>query len=140
LSVRLSNIDIIPGQWMPIEFFSGILPSELMGGSKKLNQNSVVGLTLVFAADARTNSLALQMPFSGYVRKRLHMQGFSGWFMVELEFPLQIGNEETRLIYIRAENASELISNEEETVVGIFARISDGEKSKLAFVDWAVAM
>ncbi len=139
LSVRLSNIDIIPGQWMPIEFFSGILPSELMGGSKKLNQNSVVGLTLVFALDERTKILAPQMPFSGYVRKRLRIKGFSGWFLVELEYPLRLGNTETKLIYIRSKYGSELISKEDETTVGIFARNKENEKAEPVFVDWALA-
>ena len=139
LSVRLSNIDIIPGQWMKIEFFSGILPSEIMGGSKKLNQNSVVGLRLDFVTDERTKTLAMQMPFSGTVRRRLRMKGFSGWFIVELENNLRVGNVETKMIYIRSKNAGELISKEDETTVGVFVRMNEGEKVNLVFVDWAVA-
>jgi RsiW-degrading membrane proteinase PrsW (M82 family) len=139
LSVRLSNIDIIPGQWMKIEFFSGILPSEIMGGTKKLNQNSVVGLHLEFVADHQTKELGLQMPFSGYVRRRLRMKGFSGWFVVELDKPLQIGSVETSLIYIRSKYTSELISKTEETTVGVFVRTKEEGKIDLVFVDWAVA-
>jgi RsiW-degrading membrane proteinase PrsW (M82 family) len=138
LSVRLSNIDIIPGEWMKIEFFSGILPSEILGGSKKLNHNSVVGLNLLFVADAKTGTLATQMPFTGNVRRRLRMKGFSGWFMVEAEKTLLIGNEETKIIYIRAKNPNELISKEDDTTVGVFARVNEGEKVNLVFVDWAV--
>ncbi len=139
LSVRLSNIDIIPGQWTKIEFFSGILPSEILGGSKKLNQNSVVGLHLVFEIDEQTKNLGPQLPFSGIVKRRLRMKGFSGWFVVELDQPLHLVNKEIKLLYIRAKNSNELISKEEETTVGIFVRAKEGEKIELAFVDWAVA-
>jgi RsiW-degrading membrane proteinase PrsW (M82 family) len=139
LSVRLSNIDIIPGQWMKIEFFSGILPSEILGGSKKLNQNSVVGLHLLFEADDQTKQLGVQLPFSGHVRRRLRMKGFSGWFVVELDKPLQVGNAETRLIYIRAKYGNELISKEDETTVGVFVRKKEEKKITLTFVDWVLA-
>lgn len=138
LSVRLSNIDIIPGQWMSIEFFSGILPSDILGGTKKLNHNSVVGLTLDFVTDTETTLLAMQMPFRGIVRRRLRMKGFSGWFAVELENPLLIGNAETKLIYIRAKNPGELISHEEETTVAVFVRREEDSKVSLKFYDWAV--
>ncbi|CAN5287933.1 hypothetical protein BH09BAC5_BH09BAC5_23810 [soil metagenome] len=138
LSVRLSNIDIIPGQWMKIEFFSGILPSEIFGGKKKLNHNSVVGLQLDFVADKRTETFAQQMPFTGLVKKRLRMKNFSGWFVVETEKELQFGFTKTRLIYIRTKNPGELITKGEDTTVGIFVRITEGEKTSLVFQDWAI--
>jgi hypothetical protein len=72
------------------------------------------------------------------VRRRLRMKGFSGWFMVEAEKTLLIGNEETKIIYIRAKNPNELISKEDDTTVGVFARVNEGEKVNLVFVDWAV--
>ncbi|HEU4718731.1 MAG TPA: PrsW family glutamic-type intramembrane protease [Bacteroidia bacterium] len=31
LSIRLSNILVIPGKWMKIEFFTGLFPSEILG-------------------------------------------------------------------------------------------------------------
>jgi RsiW-degrading membrane proteinase PrsW (M82 family) len=138
LSVRLSNIDIIPGEWTRIEFFSGILPSDILGGTKKINQNSVVGLTLEFVMDPVTSKLALQMPFRGFVRRRLRMKGFSGWFAVELEKSIEINNTETKWIYIRSKYPGELISHDEETTVGIFVRVLEGEKVNLVFYDWAV--
>lgn len=139
LSVRLSNIDIIPGQWMKIEFFSGILPSEILGDSKKINQNSVVGLHLLFVQDEQTKNSGLQLPFSGNVRRRLRMKGFSGWFVVELDNPLQIAATTTKLIYIRAKNSGELITKDDETLVGVFVRAKETGKISLVFVDWVVA-
>ncbi|CAN5888633.1 hypothetical protein BH11BAC7_BH11BAC7_21080 [soil metagenome] len=139
LSVRLSNIDIIPGQWMKIEFFSGILPSEILGTSKKINQNSVVGLRLLFVQDEMTKNLGMQLPFSGYVRRRIRMKGFSGWFIVELDNTLQTGNVTTKLIYIRAKYGGELITKDEETLVGLFVRTKEDQKINLVFVDWLVA-
>ncbi len=138
LSVRLSNIDIIPGEWMKIDFFSGILPSELLGGSKKLNHNSVVGLELLFVADLHSNTLAAHMPFVGIVRRRIRMKNFSGWFAVELNSPLSIGNTSTNMIYIRAKNSNELIEKGEETTVGVFVRIQENNKTDLVFQDWAI--
>ncbi|MGZ4079153.1 MAG: PrsW family intramembrane metalloprotease, partial [Bacteroidia bacterium] len=43
ISVRLSNLDIIPGEWSPIDFFVGLMPTQIIYGDKKPNYNSLVG-------------------------------------------------------------------------------------------------
>ncbi|HET6990910.1 MAG TPA: PrsW family glutamic-type intramembrane protease, partial [Bacteroidia bacterium] len=139
LSVRLSNIDILPGEWMKIEFFSGILPSEILGSSKKLNHNSVVGLTLQFLPDESSGEISSQLPLSGIVKRRLTIGGFTGWFELEMENPIVSNEKEIRTIYVRAKNPSELITKDEGTTVGLFFRTEKEEKISLVFFDWAVA-
>ncbi len=138
LSVRLSNIDIIPGEWMKIEFFSGILPSEILGGNKKLNHNSVIGLTLTFLPYESSGLIREQLPITGFVKRRFAQKGFSGWFEVELGTSLHTEKSETKTIFIRANNSNELISTEEETSVGIFIQEEQDEKRNLVFFDWAI--
>jgi RsiW-degrading membrane proteinase PrsW (M82 family) len=139
LSVRLSNIDIIPGEWMPIEFFSGILPSEILGGSKKLNQNSVVGLQLQFLISEFSSEISGQLPLTGIVTRRLTIGGFTGWFELELETPVSWNEKVIRTMYIRAKIPTELITKDEETTVGLFYKSEEEEKTNLVFMDWANA-
>ena len=123
---------------MKIEFFSGILPSEILGGNKKLNHNSVIGLTLTFLSYESSGLIREQLPITGFVKRRFAQKGFSGWFEVELETSLHTEKSETKTIFIRANNSNELISTEEETSVGIFIQEEQDEKRNLVFFDWAI--
>jgi RsiW-degrading membrane proteinase PrsW (M82 family) len=142
LSVRLSNIDIVPGEWSKIEFFTGLLPSDLLGSSRKRNFNSVVGLRLVLRSDPSTGGFSFQLPLSGQVLRRLTIQAYNGWFELQPDIPVQVGLLAHDRIYIRAKSDNDLISRERPVTVGVYLRIADIENpasSKLVFVDWAQA-
>lgn len=138
LSVRLSNIDIIPGEWMRIEFFSGILPSEILGGRNKLNHNSVVGLTLTFLLAESSGLIGNQLPFKGCVKRRHTFSGYSGWFEVELENFLPAMDKKVKTIFIRTKHQDELITQDEEICVGVFLLPEDLENGNPVFYDWVM--
>ncbi|HTL81292.1 MAG TPA: PrsW family glutamic-type intramembrane protease, partial [Bacteroidia bacterium] len=141
LAVRLSNIDIIPGEWGRIEFFEGLLPSELMSSRKRAGYNSVVGKKFILRSDVSTGNFAQQLPLAGTMTKRLTIQEDSGWFEFQPEVPVMIGIVQHEFLYIRTKESGETIAQEEPVVIGIFARVQDTfdpQKSKLTFVDWAL--
>jgi protease PrsW len=142
LSVRLSNIDIVPGEWGKIEFFAGLLPSDLLGSSRKKNFNSVIGLRLQFRPDESTGNFSSHLPLAGIVLRRLTIKGYSGWFELRPETPVTIATLAHERLYFRAKEETELVRENEPVTVGIYIRVSDTENprsSKLIFVDWAVA-
>ncbi len=136
LSVRLSNISIVPEQWMKIEFFSGLLPSEILGNTRKRRRNLLAGFTLNFSAGEASEKTSSQLPFSGMVKKRLTINGFPDWFEVELSKYILVENVETNIIYIRTKNEDEKIIPNEIIPVGVFVRMEHEGKSNLVFVDW----
>jgi RsiW-degrading membrane proteinase PrsW (M82 family) len=147
LSVRLSNIDIIPGEWKKIEFFTGLLPSDLLRKTKKRNPNAIVGKNLTFLADESSGKVSLQLPLDGTVQRRLTVRGFGDCFEVELTKMLFVGQSETKIIYIRAKNEEEAIGEkarlndevgQEMTTVEIFVRFEKEGKSNLVYFDLAV--
>jgi hypothetical protein len=142
LSVRLSNIDIIPRQWGKIEFFSGILPSEIMSSAKRGGYNSLIGKKLILRPDVSTGLYAAQLPVTGTVVKRLSVREDNGWFEFKAGSPLLVGVTNHTTLYLHVKNEGEEISREHFAVLGIYVRVFDTEdpkKSKLTFVDWCLA-
>lgn len=137
LSVRLSNIVIIPNEWMRIEFFSGLLPSEILHSTKKLNRNALIGATLNFLPDATSHLIITQLPLTGIVKKRLTIKGNPEWFEVELSAPISVGAATTPIVYLKSKNEETRILKNELTLVEIFVRFENAGKSNLVFFDVA---
>lgn len=137
LSVRLSNIDIVPGDWSPIEFFTSLLPSQL--SNRKLNLNSVVGLSLALHAVPRHNGpLKLLQPARGTVRSREKISGYSGWFRFEFDFPLEHDGRYYPFAMIRTRHKDELIVQGEAVLVAVYLPSDPySAGSPLMFADWA---
>ncbi len=135
LSMRLSNIDIIPGEWGKVDFFTGLLPSEVMG-RPKLHYNRVLGQRLLFSVHETSSTISTQLPVYGTVKRRFSRKSFSGWFEVELERPIHTGLYETQALFIRAKNSEDLITPGTETLVKIFLS-PDQSIRGLTFFDYA---
>lgn len=144
-SIRLSNLDIIPGEWSPIDFFVGLMPAQIIFGDKKPNYNSLVGQKINIKIFRKKGILESLLPIDGEIIKREKISGFSGWLLVKLDKPLPIkGNKE--FILIRAKEKSELIRNGDNTIVSFVVipniALLENSNKKLKdfiFVDWAVA-
>lgn len=145
-SIRLSNIDILPGEWSPIEFFAGLLPAQIVYGDKKPNYNSLVGKRISIRLFRKKTILESLLPAEGEIIKREKIEGFSGWFLVKLDKPLPISKSNKEFILIRPKERFALIKKGDDTIVS-FAFIPDlalleSSNKKLKdfkFVDWAVA-
>ena len=145
-SIRLSNIDILPGEWSPIEFFAGLLPAQIVYGDKKPNYNSLVGKRISLRLFRKKTILEGLLPVEGEIIKREKIDGFSGWFLVKLDKPLPISKSNKEFILIRPKERFALIKKGDDTIVS-FAFIpelslleSNSKKLKdFKFVDWAVA-
>lgn len=144
-SVRLSNIDIIPGEWSPIEYFSGLLPAQIVYGDKKPNYNSLVGKRINIRLFRKKTILENLLPIQGEIIKREKIAGFSGWFLVKLDKPLPITKSNKEYILIRPKERFALIKKGDDTIIS-FTFIPDltlleNSNKKLKdfnFVDWAV--
>jgi RsiW-degrading membrane proteinase PrsW (M82 family) len=142
LSVRLSNIDIVPGEWSRVEFFTGLLPSDLLGRSRKRDFNSVVGLRLVLGHDESSGALAFQLPLAGQVRRRLTIDGHSGWFEFVPDHPVTVGQAIHEVLYFRAKDETDLVQPGEPVTVGVYAPTevpAEPGSNGLLFLDWACA-
>jgi RsiW-degrading membrane proteinase PrsW (M82 family) len=144
LSVRLSNIDIIPGEWAPIQFFTSLNPLNIAYNTK-LNYNSVVGLKLRFTPARKTGILYKLLPATGEVIKREKISGFYGWFLVKMDQPIMIAGRTYPFVFIRAKEKSDLIENNGAVVISFNVPVSsevlekeEKKKSDLLFADWAV--
>ena len=145
LSIRLSNVDIIPGEWSKIDFFVGLLPAQIIYGDKKPNYNSLVGKKLGFKAYRAKGLLFNILPVTGEIIKREKISGFSGWFLVRLDQPLRINKGVTDHILIRAKEKFELIDNKNNTIISFVVipkmeLLNDSNKKleNFSFIDWAV--
>jgi RsiW-degrading membrane proteinase PrsW (M82 family) len=146
LSIRLSNIDIIPEEWSKIDFFVGLLPAQIIYGDKKPNYNSLIGKKLEFKAFRAKGLLFNILPVSGEIIKREKISGFSGWFLVKLDQPLKINKAVTDHVLIRAKERQALIENKNNTIISFVAipdmklLETDSKNMKdFIFIDWAVA-
>ncbi|HET6225540.1 MAG TPA: PrsW family intramembrane metalloprotease [Bacteroidia bacterium] len=145
-SVRLSNIDIIPNLWAPLQYFAGLLPAQIIYGEKKPNYNSLVGKRIGIRLFRKKTMLENLLPAKGQIVKREQISGFSGWFLVKLDEPLAITKSNKEYILIRAKEKLGLIRKNEELIVS-FTLIPDlqlleNNNKKLKdfkFIDWAIA-
>lgn len=141
LSVRLPNIDIVAGEWAPIEFFSGLLPAHL-GNSRKKNFNSLVGLELTIAALNRPGPLTDQLPREGRIIRREKIGRNNAWFVMELYKPVLIAMREHKFILITTKEKGDMLSKEQPTIIAFCLLPDDPEtmrNHKPFFIDWAVA-
>ncbi len=145
LSVRLSNIDILPGEWSPIEYFSGLLPAQIIFGDKKPNFNSLVNKRIKIRLFRKKTILETLLPIEGEIIKRENISGFTGWFLIKLDKPLPITKSNKEYILVRPKERFDLFKKGDDTVIS-FAFIPDLtllEKSNkklkdFRFVDWAI--
>ncbi len=146
LSVRLSNIDVFPGDWPRLDFFVGLLPMQIIYGGKKPNYNSALGSNIRLRVLRKKGKLAEVLPVEGEIVKREKISGFTGWFLVKLSKPLPYLKLDKEYILIRAKSPIELIGREEEVIVH-FVSIPDKtalDKSvkkdeDFKFMDWVIA-
>jgi RsiW-degrading membrane proteinase PrsW (M82 family) len=146
-AVRLSNIDIIPGLWAGIEYFSGFLPGQIVYGDKKPNYNSLVGKRINIRLFRKKTLLEALLPVEGEIIKREQIAGFTGWFLVKLDQPLAISKSNKEFILIRAKEHLGLIRKNEDTMVSFtlipdLVLLENGNKKlkDFKFIDWAVAI
>ncbi|MGZ6540176.1 MAG: PrsW family intramembrane metalloprotease, partial [Bacteroidia bacterium] len=146
ISVRLSNLDIIPGEWSPIDFFVGLMPTQIIYGDKKPNYNSLVGKKIEFKAFRAKGLLTNILPVKGEIIKREKISGFTGWFLVKLEQPLKINKGVTDHILIRAKEKFALIQNNNNTIISFVVipkmealEINNKKLKDFIFIDWAIA-
>jgi len=145
-SIRLSNLDIIPDLWAPIQYFSGLLPAQVIYGEKKPNYNGLVGKRIGIRLFRKKTLLENLLPVKGQIVKREQISGFSGWLLVKLDEPLAISKSNKEYILIRAKENLGLIRKNEDLIIS-FTLIPDlqllennNKKVKeFKFIDWAVA-
>jgi len=146
LSIRLSNIDVFPGEWSAIDFFVGLTPMQIIYGDKKPNYNTALGLPLRIRLFRKKSKLAEILPVEGEIIKREKISGFTGWFLIKLNKPLPYLKVNKEYILIRAKSQVELLGKEEESII-YFMTIPDmaaldkpnKKFEDFRFVDWAVA-
>lgn len=145
LSIRLSNIDIIPGEWAAIDFFVGLTPVQIIYGDKKPNYNSLVGQRINIRIFRNKGILPTLLPVEGEIVKREKISEFSGWFLVKLDKPIPIKSNK-EYVLIRAKDNLGLIRKGDDTIVSLVfipnLELLENSNKKIkdfVFIDWAVA-
>lgn len=142
LSVRLSNIDIVPGQWARIEFFTGLFPTDLLSGTRKQKRQSVAGQTIILRSTRVDGLLYRHFPLAGVIRRELTIRGEGDWFELRPDLPFEVAGMDCSTLYFHITNSGEELGKGFDVNVGVFAKIPDPvnpAKSKLKFLDWAWA-
>ncbi len=144
VSVRLSNLDIFPGEWFPVEFFVGLLPLQVISGGRKPDFNSLTGKKIAIESFRKGSKLDAILPIEGIIISRKKIEGFTGWFLVKINKTLSTKAEKEHIL-IKAKDQGELMDEYSKTVIAFsLIPISDAgkedKKSKdYSFVDWATA-
>jgi protease PrsW len=138
LSVRLSNISVEPKAWMPIEFFAGLLPSDILIRSRLKNKSTFPETSILLHAMHRGEAIALISPLKGKVIKRLNIRGDDNWFEFESEKAELANGILLQEFYLKPEEEE---GEEGETIMKVFARQHDlqpGGKTHLTYLGKAV--
>jgi hypothetical protein len=146
LSIRLSNIDVFPGDWARLNFLVGLMPASIIYGGKKPNYNAALGTQLRIRPFRKKGKLDDVLPLEGEIISRQKISGFTGWFLVKLKTRMPYAKLNNDYVLIRPKNPVELIGQDEGTII-YFNTIPDitaldkPEKSSddFKFMDWAVA-
>ncbi|GAB4136137.1 MAG: hypothetical protein Fur0041_10530 [Bacteroidia bacterium] len=140
ISLRLSSIDIVPGEWPRLDFLRSFLPSGLFGGFRR-NHNAAVGLTLIFKPGDATSALSPHLPFTGKVIRRLKLKEENRWFEIQLSKPVQFNFIDISTVFVLPAESNGVLAQNEETPVKVFRLSEDPEtgKKKLIYLDDVVA-
>ncbi|MDQ3109100.1 MAG: PrsW family intramembrane metalloprotease [Bacteroidota bacterium] len=145
LSIRLSNIDIFPGDWARLNFLVGLMPASIIYGGKKPNYNAALGTQLRIRT-FRKGKLDDVLPLEGEIISREKISGFTGWFLVKLKTKMPYVKLNNDFVLIRSKNPVELLGHDEGTII-YFTTIPDitafekpvKNDADFKFMDWAVA-
>ncbi len=145
LSVRLSNLDILPGEWAPVDFFVGLLPGQVIYGDKKPNYNSLVGQRVSIKLFRKKGILVTLLPVEGEIVKREKISGSTAWLLVKLDNPLPIKSNK-EYVLIRAKERLAIIRKGDDTIISLVfipkLELLDNKSKNIKdfnFIDWAVA-
>lgn len=146
LSIRLSNIDVFPGDWARLNFLVGLLPVSIIYGGKKPNYNAALGSQIRIRNFRKKGKLEDVLPLEGEIIKREKISGFTGWFLVKLKTSMPYLKLNNDYILIRAKNQTELIGKSDEVMI-YFNTIPDitsldkpiKKSADYRFMDWAIA-
>jgi RsiW-degrading membrane proteinase PrsW (M82 family) len=146
LSIRLSNIDVFPGDWARLNFLVGLMPASIIYGGKKPNYNAALGTHLRIRNFRKKGKLDDVLPLEGEIISREKISGFTGWFLVKLKSKMPYAKLNNDYVLIRAKNPVDLIGHDEGTIIyfntipDITALEKPEKKSEdFKFMDWAVA-
>lgn len=145
LSVRLSNIDVFPGDWARVNFLIGLMPASIIYGGKKPNYNAALGTRIRMRAYRRQGKLDDVLPLEGEIIRREKISGFTGWFLVKLKTQMPYLKLNNDYVLIRSKNPIELIGEAEDVII-YFNTIPDiatldkevKKDEDFKFMDWAV--
>ncbi len=146
LSIRLSNIDIFPGDWARLNFLVGLMPASIIYGSKKPNYNAALGSMIRIRAFRKNGKLDTVLPLEGEIIQRQKISGFTGWFLVKLKTPMRYLKLNNEYVLIRPKNPTDLIGTNEDAII-YFNVIPDiatleqpvKKEEEYKFMDWAIA-
>jgi RsiW-degrading membrane proteinase PrsW (M82 family) len=145
-SIRLSNIDIFPGDWAPIDFFVGLMPHQVISGDRKPNFNSLTGKRIRLRSWKLNGVLSNILPCDATIIRREKISSFTGWFLVKLDKPFFMNKKSHEYILVRAKEKQQLIGSDSSIVVS-FMMIPDMERlenqskrvGNFVFLEWARA-
>lgn len=143
LSIRLSNIDIFPGEWFRIEWFVGFLPAQIIYGGKKPNYNLALGKKISIRNFRPNGKLAKLLPVNGEIVRRVKIGSSTSWYVAKLDPKIPFHEYNHEYILVKPKNPIELFGSTDATI-SHFAGIKNPDvitqgkatDQSMAFIDW----
>lgn len=143
LSLRLSNIDIFPGEWYRIEWFVGFSPLQFIYGSKKPNYNLALGKKVRIQNFKPNSKLSTLLPVGGEIIRREKIRGSYGWYLVKIDPQIPFNDYNREYVMIRPKNPMHLLKKEEDhffhfaTIANLEAlNLEKKPDNAITFIDW----
>lgn len=143
LAIRLSNIDIFPGEWYKIDWFVGFSPLQIIYSDKKPNYNLAIGKKILIQNFKPKSKLAPLLPAKGEIVSREKIRGSTAWFLVKLDPKISFYDYNNDYVVVRPKNMFQLLKKDEDYFY-YFAAVENIEALKgpekpdnaIVFIDW----
>jgi len=141
LSVRMSQIRVEPGKWKPIDFLSGLLPSQLLEAGRRKNHQAILHHSVVL------RSASLESPWSTVnvsritITRNIVVKQDPHWYEATSDAPLNLNGFITQTVYLNPVNSDEWISTEQDSQVNVYYLVGESENQepkKLVFFDCVI--
>ncbi len=140
LSIRMTNLEVIPGHWGKIKFFTSLLPASILAETQSRFRNATIGQSFIISQSRAQGLLVSSFPFSGKITRRIRLKDNRIWYEFKLVVPLQVRDQFVHDFYIRTQTPTDIIGPDQPVEIEIFIRFIEPStgKERLVFVDWAM--
>ena len=126
MTAVLAKIKIIPGRWKKYKF---VMPTGLgsyfnffspPGTEKEIEEESYLGLHLKLFVKKSNRYVADKFPVSGQCIENLTLSGHDGWYLFQLNNPINYAGFEEDLVIVRVKSKTEKLYDDKVEIILLF--------------------